>query len=275
MKLKELEEEKNSWVPLYRRVYELFINKEITLGAYNLYPHICMTTHKYAKSVVSIEEVKNLLFKGKQNNTVLKYFHELKNHRLIYFEDRTGKSGPFEVLVMKIFLPGGKMTNPSNYFPDIENYVAPSYVTAKSEVGGKNHRLKKEVNEAGGVNKASEDSDKITGNNNDNDKYKDKLNIDISNNEGYRCINLTDDFKPKDWNEGEIKRMASALGDSCLDFYLKHYREGNFWALEEAFIDYQEISPGGTINNPSAWFNKRVQTILFKKKIGNLKKCDV
>lgn len=273
MKIKELEKEENSWVPLYRRVLELFINKEITLGAYTLYPHLCMKTHMYAKSVVSIEEIRSLLFKNKQSNTVLKYFHELKNHRLIYFEDRTGKRGPFEVLVMEIFLPGGKMTTSSNYFSDVENCVTPNNITSKSEVKEKNHRINNETNGTVEANKALKNLNKITGSNNDNDKYKDKLNIDIPNNKGYKCINSTADYKPKDRDEAEVIMMATTLGDSCLDFYLKRSREGNFWALEKAFIDYKEISPRGTIDNPPAWFNKRVQTILLNKKIGNPEKA--
>jgi len=266
MIVKEIEQHDDSWVALQRRAYKLLINKEITLGAYILYPHICMTTSMYGISVVSIDGVRDLLFKNKKSNTILKYFHELKNHRLIHFEERTGKSGPFEVLVMNTFLPGKKTTNPSNYFPDVENEVTSSNSIVASEVTGINPKLKSEESEDIKTNKILHSSDKIIGNNNDNDKYKNKLNIDISNKGEYECINLTNGFKPKNWEEGEIKNMATTLKDGCLDYYLKRYREGHFWALEQAFTDYKEIRTLGDIVNPPAWFNNRVETILGKKK---------
>lgn len=266
MLLKEIDKQPQSWVPIPRRLLNLFLNGSITRGAYVLFPYLAQKANMYALVNTSIEIINSEFLKDKQLNTIQKYLYELKNHKFICFEPRQGKKSGIDIIIMDFFLPNGKITNSDNYFKENENELSKNQVSTKSEVKRSNHNMAESFLNSTTDNSRNLEFRKITSNNNDKYINKDIFNIDNKNiNKTYSCRNKVSNYKPKDYEEQKIVEIAKYLEDDCLDFYLKYHLLGKFWAIEKAFIDLKEVENSKSIIDKAAWFNTHLINIIEGK----------
>lgn len=263
----EIQDYKNSWINFPRKLISYYRNGNISLGAYLSYLHIRINANAYGITTVTLESINSDVFKNKVTvNSVNKYLLELKNQKLIWFHNRRGSRGSFEILNDEFFQPDGKITNIAKRFEPTNEELAEEITVSAAELENEIQNVKEDVTGSVTSSNTNKKPAAFRTNNTDTDTEKDILNIDRScKSEKYRCTNPVIGFNPKGQNEYLLLEMAKKLGEGCMDFMLKHNREGKFWALEKAFEDFREISLTQTIHNPPAWFNKRVNNILAEK----------
>lgn len=99
----------STWIPFPRDVYRKFINGDITSTSYLIYILIRHGVDKYGVTYTSAEELKCLvgkvINKNLKNNTITKSLKSLLDHNLIFYKNRIGKRGKFEVHVGDFLLP--------------------------------------------------------------------------------------------------------------------------------------------------------------------------
>ena len=81
------------------------------------------------------------------------------------------------------------------------------------------------------------------------------------NGESYKCLNPTNGFVPRVYEENKVQEIAKAVGEPCLDFYLKLTREGKFWAIEKAYGEFCE-NTDNHIKEPAKYFYSIVHRLV-------------
>jgi len=264
--MEEIQDYNESWVNFPRKITSYYRSDHISRGAYLTYLHLRINANAYGLTVTSLDSINSDVFKNRVTiNSVNKYLLELKNQELIWFKDRRGSKGSFEILNDELYLPDGNITNLSKYFDEDSPEPKQSSSSINSEVKDKIQNSKTVKLTDVEVKNPDKKAVKFRTGNTDTETYK-NINIGIPNkSKGYRCRHLTKGFTPSVYEERKILDIAQKLDEKCLDFMLKHLREGKFWAVEKAYDDYREISQTAKIDNPAAWFNTRLNNILKGK----------
>jgi len=200
---------------------------------------------------------------------------------LLYYPDRTGKSGSFEVHFPDFIDPNKNITDISHLFEgEYSKCILPLSNPTKSEVSTEVkedfQRLEKTKNEDITNRHLLRANKQFRGYNNDTETQNEIENTDISvsykdGEKGalhaeYVCKNITDSYNPIGYEERTAKEIALKVGDKCMDRYLALIREKKFWVLEKAFGEYSEGEVKG--NNPPAYLN-RIICRMLKEQVGS------
>lgn len=109
----------------------MFLNREITKDEYLVYSDLRLSADPYGIAVTSLSSIRTDLLRGsKDNNYANKIMLALKKQRLLFYKNRTGSRGSFEVRFPHFALPNsGKITDIEKYF-DNENVELSPEATA-------------------------------------------------------------------------------------------------------------------------------------------------
>ncbi len=185
MTQESLDDEKlENWIAYKRDIVSLYRNGGINRNEYTLYLHLRLTCNAYGICTTNLETIKSDLFpKLKGVNYIEKLVLSLKRKRLIWFKDRRGCRGSFEIHFGDFILPDKKIKKLDKYFED--NLVRGEEKTQEpleSEVSTKPMSVSQNLNEG---KKALIESFSMDGGtnqvrscNNNKDKEKDNENID-------------------------------------------------------------------------------------------------
>lgn len=267
----------NSWINFPRKIKSYYLNSEISHGAYLTYLHLRLNSNPFGITIISLDDIRSDVFKNKvTKNSVNKYILELKNQKLIWFEQRRGSRGSFEIRHEEFFLPDGNITNLQKYFDNLQLVDTENNNTNLSELDriNQNSQALDEITMRG--KNAPEYFSKVTTPNKDKNKEKDNINTVVKSTfkeESYKCKNPIESYKPTSYEEKQICEFLKELGVSCLDFATSQFRAGNMWAFEKAIIEFKEtvIETGRNIEDPAGYYFgivKRLLTEKMKLKIG-------
>ncbi len=289
---KQIKNEENllsDWIAFPRKISSMYKNGEINRPEYLVCLHLRLQANPYGISSTCLEAIRNDVFgkstghKGVTLNYVNKILLSLKRKRMLYYQDRAGRSGSFEIRFADFIDPNKNITDIKHLFESDYSKrsstplrVSVSEVTA--ELKEENQRFENPINEGVKTNEDVGAKGIITGYNNDTDIQNKIENTDISvsykKGDGekplpeYVCRNPTDSFAPNGYEENTAKEIAGGIGEKCMDRYLALIRKGQFGVLEKAFGEFKEDLENG--KNPSdkpAYLNSII-TRMLKEKIG-------
>lgn len=266
----------DSWLIFPRYINSLLRAGIITATEYNVYCYLRNDCNVYGFAVTSVANIRNDIFprnKGITPDWINKILRTLKSKEIIYYKDRTGVAGSFEVWVDDFLLPSGQ-------YSSLKNKAANRYIVGESglQTDGNAYLKIDSLTYAMGMESTTKpnnyDSDRntVVGNNNDKDTKNDNNTVSVSNKgKEYRCTARVKDFVPRSYEETKALEIANSLGEVCMDSYISLIKNGNFWALEKAYDQYREsnISP----DNPAAYVNSIIQRLIItraKEKIGKV-----
>lgn len=264
----------DSWLIFPRYVNSLLRAGVIAPTEYIIYCYIRNECNAYGCAVTSIENIKNDIFprnRGISSDWVNKVLRSLKNKGIIFYKDRKGVVGSFEVYMDDFLLPSGKYSSLKNKVNKL--YIAGESVSESGdkpyyEVNG--HTPDSESNPLIKEESQGTDSPVVVGCNTDKDTEKDNNTVSMSNkSKEYRCRTPVEGYSPVSYEDKKALEIARALCETCMDSYLSLIKKGHFWALEKAYGQYREsnIIP----DNPAAYLNSVVQRLVInnaKEKIG-------
>lgn len=196
-------------------------------------------------------------------NYINKLLLSLKGKRYIWYSDRSGRRGSFEVHMDYWILPSKQIKRLDRFFED-EGVRGEKQqeIIGISEVGSEFVEKSQSFESDNNVDSVSESKEKIRSLirslNKDKDKNKEKEKDSLPSRSfkkgDYKLIN----FIPKSHEEEGLKDLAKILGDTEVGFYLGIYWQHGLGPLNRAWEEFKK-SKGLTKDNPPAFFNFLVQ----------------
>lgn len=218
----------------------------------------------YGIATVSMDSLSDDTFnQSVDKNYINKLLLALKRKRYVWYSDRTGRRGSFEVHMGDWILPSKHIKTLDKYFNEdgvrgenlMENY-------GKTEVSPENEVLSQSFKVKNTVVPASESKEKIRalirGYDNDNNKEKDNDNESLSSLSLKEREHSFINFKVNSYEDQKCKEIAHAVGDKDVAYCIGIYRKHGLGVLEKAFEEFND-SEGLRMENPPAFFNSLVQ----------------
>ena len=277
----EMSDSSNSFVPIFRYIVEHLEQRLITYREYELY--IWLRTHANMFGITSVE-VRSILsnlrhFKSVDN--VTKVLRALRKNRYIYYANRKGHRGTFQVkfdfwLGEKGVIYRFDENNGGKYVRTSSVGRVDTNSDVRSELSDNSPRSDVELQSQNNSDVNHYPLGSLRGGNNDTEKEKKKEIDDLSNsnNEVTKQRKVTTfDFIGKTPEERRCKEIAMEVGDLYINFSLSILRDkkGGIDVLEEALTLFKEVRESylrnnKTIKNSGALFNKLVRSIQLKNK---------
>lgn len=269
------------FIPLPRYLIEHLEQGRISYREYEVYLWMRAHANLYGIASVNVPSIISNLTHLKSADYVTKIIRTLRNKKYIYYQDRKGHRGSFEVRfdywlgkkgIIYTFdsAQSGKYIRGSATGADATNSEVPPDLTSESPRLG----IDLEPGNKGDITKWRPPF--VRGGNNDIEKDKKKETNDLSNsiNEATKQLKVTTfDFKPKTYEEQRCREIAMEIGDSYINFTLSILRDkqGGIDLLEEALSAFKEAKgaysvKGTTIKNSGALFNKIVKGLKQRNK---------
>lgn len=246
----------DSFVPIYRYIVEHLEQRKITYREYELYMWLRMHANMHGITSVDVRSILANLTHFKSIDYVTKIIRRLREKKYIYYADRKGYRGTFQVRFD--FWLGGKgvilrfdSTNGGKYVRtssvgdvDVSSDVRPelSDNSPRSDVGLQSES-KRDISQYRPAF--------IRGGNNDTNKEKE---IDKENTTFASKRVRVSDFVPTNGEEQRCKDLALQLNEKYIEPILKQLRSGKMWQIEKAYEIYEEnVRNGKQIGNPAAY----------------------
>lgn len=251
-----------NWINFNRDILDIYSARIITRAEYLTYLHLRLCCTPYAKCKTSLADIRTDVFGNKATiSYVNKILLSLKSKRLIWYADRKGSRGSFDVHFDNFILPEGKISNIQKNF-DTSSVRAPigCEATLRSEATTevKNGNQMLESTKKALIKRYSSgiNYDDLRGNNNDNDNENDNNIIDSNN--SFKEIDVSS-YKPNSYEEEKCRDMASTLGEKNMNFILSVLKKHGFNVAERA---YQITCDSENVLDKPRYFNRIVQQII-------------
>jgi hypothetical protein len=256
----------SSFVPFPKEYAEALRSGNLAPAEFLILCYVRILSSPYGIASVSFENVINDILLGKTKNYANKIMLSLKSKKRIYYQDRSGRRGSFDVYLPDIRTPEGKITSIEKYF--IGNVIGDSEEpTPRGYKDSQSYAISNQSfrSENGQENKgpfAHTSKEQIRGPYND----KDKDNLNTLGKKLFKGTPVSN-FFPRDNEEERTKEIALAIGETYIEPLLKVTRGKGFWYVEKAYDLYKEdVERGKKVVNPPSYVYGIIKKL--KKKHG-------
>lgn len=277
--------EKEPFIPFPRYLIEHLRNRLITYRELELYVWMRLHTNMFGIAAISTYEILDNLPHFKSVDYITKRLRSLRKKKYIYYEDRQGCRGSFEVYFGNWLLKGGVVKQLDKFF-DIKEVRSENAQKEKGE---------SEVAPISDTQSPKSDNPKIATNTNDyryetgvvvrsNKNDKEIENKEQRNNVVDDCVPnnkkineskiLTSKFVPQNDAEARCREIALEIGDQYINFILSklHHEYCGIEVIEEAYKRFLEVErvgeeKGDPIENRPAMFNYCLQGAMGDKEL--------
>lgn len=280
-----------NWIPFPRSILSLYMNGELNRPEFVVYCYLRLGCNPWGICHTHLEAITDDALrnegtkKGASKNYANKIILSLKRKKLLFYEDRTGRTGSFEVRFPDFVTPDKKLTSITHLFEkELGKTVAATLVCNKAEVVTEvempSQKLESSESMLNTDTTKTNDLTESRGYNNDTDIEQEIENTELSvsykkgsknkdsTDTEYVCKNPSRLFRPNTYEEQKAKDIADAVGETCMDNYLALISRGYFWALEKGYGEYKEdVAKGKLVENPPAYMNGIIMRII-KERIG-------
>ncbi len=265
MKMHMEELKLDNYVVVPRYIKTDYFDGKITKPERNLLLWLRLSGSPYGIATVTMDGLANDAFNITVDKSYInKLLLSLKSKRYVWYSDRTGRRGSFEVHMGDWILPSKHIKQLDRFFGDVTVRAEESaVVTIDSEdepedmVSSQTFKEEKSLESKSGIVKSVKDV--LRGY--DNDNYKEKEN----DKDSLSSFSLNEDrdyslrkFKETSYEELRCKEISKAIGDSSVAFCIGIYRKNGLPVLEKAYGEFI-TSRGLSKDNPPAFFNHLVR----------------
>ncbi len=254
----------DNYVVTPRYIRSDYHSGKITIPERNLWLWLRVCGSPYGIATVSMETLAKEAFNQPvQKNYINKILISLKSKRYIWYSDRSGRRGSFEVHMGDWILPSKQIKTLNGYFADAGVIGEDLLETlGNAEVETKLVDLSQSFNDEKGIDNTKANIEKILsqvrGYDNDKDKEKnndkDSLQSPSLKKEDYNFST----FRENSYEEMRCKEIARKIEDKNVAYCIGIYRKYGLNVLEKALGEFND-SGGWDKDNPPAFFNSLVQ----------------
>lgn len=254
----------DNYVVTPRYIASDYRNGKITIPERNLWLWLRVCGSPYGIATISMETLAKEAFNQPvQKNYINKILISLKSKRYVWYSDRTGRRGSFEVHMGDWILPSKQIKTLDKYFEGDtvrgENLLES---IGNTEVGIELADFSQNFDVKNTIAPASESIKKIRElvRGYDNDKEKDKNNDkDSLHSLSFKKEEYSfSKFKEDTYEAMRCKQIALGVGDKDVAYCIGIYRKYGLDVLEKALKEFT-LSDGLSKDNPPAFFNSLVQ----------------
>jgi len=294
----------HSWVNIPRYINDLRDKKIINDRERNLYVGLRSKACEYGYVITNIEYIRKHIFYGEvTKDSINSYLRTLKNRRLVWYADRNGAAGDFEVHFDDFFLPDEKKTNLLNRFSGSQPVGTPAGNAegdvTRSQEGDKEvkpqfRRLETHAEAVLNTSNGGDKEQSSVGTNTDNntntqtdtltfdssmsykkDKGEEKTYIPKLSTESFDPEQYARTYNKNPYEISELKKIAQYVHDPYMDFLLSRYEKIGFWVIQNAYTQFleDEKNPKVSITAPAKYFNAKIAKLYMEtqqRKIGNM-----
>lgn len=265
----------DSWINFPRSILSLLRNGSITGREYQVYMYLRHNCSPYGISTVNMSDVNTVIFGDDvENNWVYKVMRSLKEKKLIWYSNRQGVRGSYEVHFGDFLIPSGNIKTLDKYFnPESVRSGNNTSVQTESDITpeAKNLSQRLEVQKSALKSYFSLRSkyNQVRSRNTDNDN---KNENDITDRSALKPFNkeesrnlLTRHFTPQNNEEEVVWTIAQEIGEEDMKFLLSIYHKHGVALIERGYGQLKETRSKETIENPPAYLNKIIQRLISEK----------
>ena len=246
----------------------------LTPDEWRVYMYIRQFGDPYGVAVVSLENIRNDLYKSRKRpdtSYINRLVLSLKSKRYIYYEERTGRRGSFEVHLGDWVLPSKKIKTLDVFFGQAEvRGEDAGKVRTQSEdsqnLNPPSQRLEGQKESISELFSFDWLDEPVRGTNNDNDidtekdKYVNRSEIPLKEK---RLITVTN-FIPHNSDEQRCQEIAGELGEKHINPILAVLRKHNMRVIEDAWGIFREDIRTKKIAKKGAYFMGIVNQIVLQ-----------
>lgn len=262
--MKDSKEKLDNYVVFPRYVGDMLIRGEINSTELAVYSWTRIRCDGLGICRISLEDIKNDALGGKVSvNYVNKILLFLRTKKLIWYEDRQGCRGSFEIHHNDFITLNGSIKKIDKYFDEVKfRSETTNKLTSQSEV-------KPEV--SSNVQKFLEGKNKliagksfdsanqlIRSQDNDKDTDKDKINIDNKNLSFKNKPISLEGFTPNNREEDRCLEIATWLHEQDMRFILSALKRCGLSQIERAWGIVKEMP---NVDNPRKYFNSLINSL--------------
>ena len=259
----------------------LYRKKVISRNEYFMYLHLRLNCSPYGVAVTSISDINNDVFGGKvSGNYVNKLLLSLRGKKLIWYQDRQGSKGSFEVNFGDFIMPNNIIRTLDKYFnPEMvtseDSTNSPNQSEVKPEVEAASHKLEKQKDDILSMFSFPFKPNQVRGYNTDTHTHKKKdnntLNISYDilraakppfNKLNNRNLLTNNGFYPQNKDEERIWLIAQEVEEQDMKFLLSVLDKHGLKVIEQAYKHFDELKTKEKIDNPAAYINNIIRRLI-------------
>lgn len=254
----------DNYVVLPRYIKTDYFDGKISKPERNLLIWLRLSGDPYGIATVSMDNLANDSFNTSVDKSYInKLLLSLKSKRYVWYSDRTGRRGSFQVHMGDWILPTKQIKKLDGFFDDTEiigGRLSKGVEQAEVEPENKveSQRLSEQNNVANKSNNIKSIKELLRGYDNDTYKEKENDNNSLQSSSIKREDFSFNGFKESTYEEMRCKEIAIAIGDKDVAFCYGIYMKNGLPVLEQAYKEFQE-SNGFTKDNPPAFYNYLVK----------------
>ena len=258
-----------TYITIPRKVASDYRNRLLSRHERDVYVWIRMIANPYGIATIDLESLAADCFGRVDKNYANKIILSLKRKRYIFYKQRSGSRGSFEVHVGDWITPY-KGENGKPFIKQIDEYFDNKSIIigTNTETSSNKSEVLTEVaipSQKSAPEKKIDFSEifdlsqkmSIRASYNDKDTYTKK--DDYRTNRTFKNKTPVADFSPKSYEEERCHAIALAIGDEYMDFILGSLRKHGFSLIERAWKYCKEAKQYSTADNKAAFFNKILQ----------------
>ena len=273
---------KEPFVTFPRYLTEHLRNHLITYRELELYFWMRMHANMLGIASVNIRAILDDLPHFQSTDYISKLLRSLRNKKYIYYYDRKGYRGSFDVHFGDWLIKGHKTKQLDRFFNNTlvrggDSIISEAVANNTPTLTTYSPRLHRQEAAENTSDNLCVDTSTVRGTNKDKEIEKEKNTNELSNLEKAdekHCKVLTRDFVPKNDNERRCKHIAMEIQDANINFtlsILRNENEGGIEVLEEAFAEFKKmrqyyIQIDKPLRKPAAFFNECVKNAKENKK---------
>ncbi|MDP3948612.1 MAG: hypothetical protein Q8Q17_01535 [bacterium] len=258
--MKNSEQKLNNYIVIPREIRAMRLRGELSKAEFDVYVWTRLACSAYGIVQTSLEDIMNDALSGCTKNYANKILLGLRSKKLVWYEERQGRRGSFEIHHGDFLTLDGQIKTLDKYFgTGIVRSESKSDIPNRSEVSAEVSAKIQKFDNSESEEKSMQSFGDITElfRSIDNDRYKEKDKDKIDNRASSLKGIPVEEFKPKDNDESRCLEIAQALGENDMRFILSALRRCGLSKVEGAWGLVRE---GKNINNPRKYFNSVINT---------------
>lgn len=244
----------------------------ITPNEFHVYCYIRISGNPYGMASIGLDDIANCISRGKKVsiNYCNKILLSLKSKRYIYYQDRTGRRGSFEIHLGNWMLPNKKIKMLDNFF---ETNKVRGDAKNKSELHTEEYQNSPHTSQSFHIENIPIESDfsfkkignDVRGSYNDTDKENNKIIYRSKKSLKKENIIPLEEFESKDANEYRCFEIAKEIGEKEMNYILSIYRLYGIGIIEEAYSILKDKIRKGGIAKKGGYFNGTIKEIIRRR----------
>jgi hypothetical protein len=254
----------DNYVVVPRYIKTDYFEGKLSKPERNLLLWLRLSGSPYGIATVTMDGLANDAFNNSVDKSYInKLLLSLKSKRYVWYSERTGRRGSFEVHMGDWILPSKHIKNLGSYFDDggvRSQSISEAVVGA--EVGAELTDSSQSFVESNTVEESREKIEKmfsrVRGYDNDKEKDKNKEKESLPSLSFKEREYSFSNFKENSYEEMRCKQIAKEIGDKDVAYCVGIYRKYGLPVIERALTEFND-SEGWVMDNPPAFFNSLVQ----------------